>query len=100
MNEEKNNITGEIKMYNSSDEDTTDYGEAVRAKKTVGTLTYISTEKHGIGDWIWVEQKGGKRRRSFKKSKKGGNKQTMTMGGRKSKKSKKGGKKSKKSRKH
>jgi hypothetical protein len=42
---------------------------------------------------------GGRKRRSFKKSKKGGNKHTM--GGRKSKKCKKGGKRSsKKSRRH
>lgn len=48
----------------------------------------------------WEPMVGGRKRRSSKKSKKGGNKHTMTMGGKKSKKSKKGGKKSKKSRKH
>jgi hypothetical protein len=39
---------------------------------------------------------GGRKRRSSKTSKKGGNKHTMTMGGKKHRKSKKGGKKSKK----
>jgi hypothetical protein len=39
---------------------------------------------------------GGRKHRSSKKSKKGGNKYTMTMGGKKPRKSKKGGKKSKK----
>ena len=51
---------------------------------------------------VWTvsgPQNGGSRHRSSKKSKKGGNKYTMTMGGKKHRKSKKVGKKSKKSKK-
>jgi hypothetical protein len=92
MNEDKNNITGEIKMYNSSDEETTDYLQAVRAEKNLDGSTYKSNEKDNSGDWKWVT--GGKKRGSSKKSKK-----SKKMGGRKSKKSKKGGKRSK-TRKH
>jgi len=86
MNEDK-------KMYNSSNEETTDYDEAVRAEKNLFGSTYESSEKDGSGDWKWATISGGKKRRSFKKSKKGGNKHTI--GGRKSKKCKKGGKRPK-----
>jgi hypothetical protein len=87
----------EIRLYNADGNVVDDDDESVvRAEKYVnGNLTFYSNEKDSNGDWIWKAQEGGRKRRSFKKYKKGGNKHTNTMGGRKSKKSKKSGKKSK-----
>uniref|UniRef100_A0A6C0DEV6 Uncharacterized protein n=1 Tax=viral metagenome TaxID=1070528 RepID=A0A6C0DEV6_9ZZZZ len=84
----------EIKLYNSSDVETTDYNEAVKAEKYVDEkLTETANNKNENNEWVWTKvSAGGRKRRSFKKSKKGGKKS--------SKKSKKGGKKSKKTRRH
>jgi hypothetical protein len=85
----------EIRLYNA--DGNVDDKLAVKAEKYVnGNLTETATEKNEDNEWVWIPvSAGGKKRRSFKKYKKGGNKHTNTMGGRKSKKSKKSGKKSK-----
>ena len=77
----------------------TQEADATLAEKVVNGEIEISNKTDSVWDKEWAKpQEGGRKRRSSKKSKKGGNKHTM--GGKKSKKSKKSGKKSKKSRKH
>ena len=90
----------EIKLYDANNNVVeVDDVLAVKAEKHVdGKITETAT-KNMNNEWDWTPvSAGGRKRRSSKKYKKGGNKHTM--GGRKSKKCKKGGKRPKKTRKH
>lgn len=83
-----------FKVNDNNDKVDATIADATEAEKYLdGKLIETSQLKNGDGEWVWtpVPQEGGKKRRSSKKSKKGG---------KKSKKSKKGGKKSRKTRKH
>jgi hypothetical protein len=88
------------KMNEENEKEDSNEAEATLAERQVNGVIENSTKTNGLWDQEWAKPSvGGKKRRSSKKSKKGGNKYTMTMGGKKYKKSKKVGKKSKKSKK-
>jgi hypothetical protein len=86
-----------VKYYKMNEENEkveTIEAEATLAEKQENGEIETSTKTNGLWDKEWARpSSGGRKRRSSKKYKKGGNKHTI--GGRKSKKCKKGGKRPK-----